>query len=211
MASSTIRKLITNFVDNSNPRIVDFKKNEMILRQNEDNRDIGFVLDGIVYLCAENQDYERNILCILRQGDCFSRFMLLPSDHAPSYLIAKCQTRIVFFQREELEQWQDKHSSQTENFISSVNEQLQRDILTQTYILHQKTLRKKLICYFKNESDYQNSRNLTLPVPYSDLADYLAVDRSAMMKEIAKMKRDNLIAGQNRTLFLLAPLFHEEP
>ena len=89
MASSTIRKLITNFVDNSNPRIVDFKKNEMILRQNEDNRDIGFVLDGIVYLCAENQDYERNILCILRQGDCFSRFMLLPSDHAPSYLIAK--------------------------------------------------------------------------------------------------------------------------
>ena len=29
------------------------------------------------------------------------------------------------------------------------------------------------------------------------------IKRPLMMKEIAKMKRDNLIAGQNRTLFLL--------
>lgn len=210
MADSTIRENIKSFINHLHPRIVEYKKNEIILRTNQDSREIGCVLEGTVYLCAEDQNYERNILCILREGNCFSKALLLPSDTAASYLITKYPTRIAYFQREELVNWHRKHPFETDDFVSLMRNQLEKDLLSQNYILHQKTLRRKLICYLKKESDDQNSRNLTIPIPFSDLADYLGVDRSALMKEIAKMKEEQLITGKNHGLTLHASLFHED-
>ena len=210
MADSTIRKMITSFIKKLHPRVVEYKKNEMILRSTQDSLEIGCVLDGMVYLCAEDQDYERHILCILREGECFSSTLLLPSNVTASYLITKYPTRIAFFQGDELTNQLNKQPQETYEFVCAMREQLEKNLLAQSYILHQKTLRNKLTCYFKKESAYQNSRNLKLPIPYSDLADYLGVDRSALMKEISKMKEEQLISGKNHTLVLDATLFHED-
>ena len=49
----------------------------------------------------------------------------------------------------------------------------------------------------------QGSEIIELPFPYADLADYLAVDRTSMMKEIGKMKKEGLLAGKNHRLTLL--------
>ena len=209
MANSTIRKSVKYFIKKLHPRIVEYKKNEIIPNSNLDIIEFGYILEGMVYLCAENQDYERNILCIFQEDECCSSALLFPSNAAASYLITKQPTKIAFFQADELTSWLLKQPLETYQFIFALKERLEENLLIKNYILHQKTLRNKLICYFKKLSVRQNSRNIKLPIPYSDLADYLAVDRSALMKEISKMKKEQLISGKNHSLTLEDSLFQE--
>ena len=45
-----------------------------------------------------------------------------------------------------------------------------------------------------------------LPLPLSDLADYLSVDRSAMMREIKKMNEENIIISEKRKITVIEDL-----
>jgi DNA-binding Lrp family transcriptional regulator len=54
--------------------------------------------------------------------------------------------------------------------------------------------------FFKNEVEIQESKTITVPIPFTDLADYLSIERTAMMKEIKKLKDEEIIIGKNRKL-----------
>ena len=56
------------------------------------------------------------------------------------------------------------------------------------------------MAYIKFECEAQQSDTIKVPIPYSDLAEFLGIDRSAMMKELSKMKEENLIIGQKKTI-----------
>ena len=47
------------------------------------------------------------------------------------------------------------------------------------------------------------SSEINLPVSLSDLADYLSVDRSAMMREMKKMKQEEMISAKGSKITLL--------
>ena len=44
--------------------------------------------------------------------------------------------------------------------------------------------------------ELKGNDSFDIPVSLSDLADYLSVDRSAMMREIKKMKNENIIIAK---------------
>ena len=67
-------------------------------------------------------------------------------------------------------------------------------------ILANKTIRNKLLAYFKIMSNKNKSSVIYLPYTYSDLADYLGVDRSAMYRELRSLKDDGLITTKNRRI-----------
>lgn len=70
-------------------------------------------------------------------------------------------------------------------------------------VLSKRSIREKLYCYFMQESLRQKSNSFRIPFTMSDLADYLSVDRSAMMRELKKMKEDGLLSSEKRTVRLL--------
>ena len=43
----------------------------------------------------------------------------------------------------------------------------------------------------------------TLPISFTELAEYLSVDRSAMTREISYLKEDNLIKTNGRRITIL--------
>ena len=51
--------------------------------------------------------------------------------------------------------------------------------------------------YIKKE---KGKNTFTLPLPLSDLADYLSVDRSAMMREIKKLNEEKIIVSDKRKI-----------
>ena len=69
-------------------------------------------------------------------------------------------------------------------------------------ILSNKTIRNKLLAYFKVISKKNNSKIIYLPYNYTDLADYLGVDRSAMYRELKHLKDEGLIETKNRKITL---------
>jgi CRP-like cAMP-binding protein len=70
-------------------------------------------------------------------------------------------------------------------------------------ILTKKSTREKLLEYFHEESNKQFSRNLYLPFNLTELAEYLSVDRSAMMREIKRLREDKIIESSGKHIRLL--------
>ena len=68
-------------------------------------------------------------------------------------------------------------------------------------IISQRTLRGKLLTMFEYLSD-DSGGSFTLPMPYTDLADYLAVDRSAMMRELKQLNAEGVITSVKRRVSL---------
>ena len=73
-----------------------------------------------------------------------------------------------------------------------------RKSLVHVDMLCQRTLRSKLMSFFEYLESEEKSNSFTLPLPFSDLADYLGVDRSAMMREIKKLNEEKIISNDKR-------------
>ena len=71
-------------------------------------------------------------------------------------------------------------------------------------LLSKKTIRDKLVSYFKILSENTFSKTFTLPLSLTDLADYLSIDRSAMMRELKTLKDEGFInkTGKNKITLL---------
>lgn len=70
-------------------------------------------------------------------------------------------------------------------------------------ILSKKSIRDKLLTYFNLISNKNFNKTFTLPFSLTDLADYLCVDRSAMMRELSHLKEEGFIEKKGKKITLL--------
>lgn len=68
----------------------------------------------------------------------------------------------------------------------------------------QRRLREKLLSYFSRQASLAGGQAFCLPLNRQQLADYLAVDRSALCRELARMQRDGLMTLRGRRVTLHA-------
>ena len=64
-------------------------------------------------------------------------------------------------------------------------------------------LREKLLCYFRQQTEKSGEDVFTLPFSLSVLADYIATDRSAMMRELRHLKEQGIVCTDGRQIRLL--------
>lgn len=62
-----------------------------------------------------------------------------------------------------------------------------------TNVLLGRTIRDKLICYFKNCAEEAGSNVFDLKITLTCLADLVFADRSAMMRELKKLREDGIV------------------
>lgn len=70
-------------------------------------------------------------------------------------------------------------------------------------LLTKRSTRDKLLAYFSLLSNQNLNKSFTIPFSLTDLADYLSVDRSAMMREIKLLKEDGFIEKNKNRITLL--------
>ena len=68
-----------------------------------------------------------------------------------------------------------------------------RDLMRKVEVVSKRTIREKLLAYLSIQAQIQDSRYLQIPLGRVELAEYLCVDRSALTRELVKMKEDGLI------------------
>lgn len=74
---------------------------------------------------------------------------------------------------------------------------------TRIEILSKRTIRDKLLTYFSILSGQSFSKNITLPISMTSLADYLSVDRSAMSRELKYLVDEGFISRSGNKIKLL--------
>lgn len=74
---------------------------------------------------------------------------------------------------------------------------------TRIELLTQRTIRDKLLIYFHIISTNKQSSSFELPLSLTDLADYLSIDRSAMMRELKLLKEEGFVEKIGNRITLL--------
>lgn len=77
------------------------------------------------------------------------------------------------------------------------------DLNTRIELLSKRTIREKLLAYFTIISTQNMSKSFAIPFSLTDLADYLSIDRSAMMRELSNLKTDGIIEKNGNRITLL--------
>jgi len=60
--------------------------------------------------------------------------------------------------------------------------------------ISKKTIRGKVLAYLSSEAGQQDSNDITVPFNRQQLAEYLAVDRSALSAELSRMQKEGIIS-----------------
>ena len=84
------------------------------------------------------------------------------------------------------------HHRLIENMVKIIADK-NRDLMRKVDVVSKRTIREKLLAYLSIQAQVQDSRYFEIPLGRVELAEYLCVDRSALTRELAKMKEDGLI------------------
>ncbi len=94
------------------------------------------------------------------------------------------------------------HSRLIMNF-TKIQAHRNRELTAKLEHLSQRTTREKLLSYLSEQSRRAGSTSFEIPFNRQQLADYLAVDRSAMSAELGRMRDDGLIKFDRNRFRLL--------
>ena len=183
-----------NLLQSVNANDVTYGKNELIeLPKNK----MGIVVRGVVYITNTDEDGRRTISEILFENDLIGSDMLVSYE---TYIVSKSKTQILFFDMDKVFETQNKRLCDNLHslLISASDRRLER-----INILSKKTTEKKLSFYFTALSKKQKNKKTVVPISYSDLADFLCVDRSSMMSEMSKMQNDGKIRINKKQVEIL--------
>ena len=95
-----------------------------------------------------------------------------------------------------------RHSTLVQNMLKLVADKAQ--ILScRVDVLSRRSIREKLLCYFRQLAQQAGGSTFTLPFSLSTLADYIATDRSAMMRELKRLREEGSVRSDGRQFTLL--------
>lgn len=166
---------------------------------------VGIVLEG--YLEVIKRDYEghRSIIETLEPMQVFGT--TISSLNSYDYDIETIlDSKIILIDYNNILNFLEKGNHSYQKFLTNLLVIVTNKISEKNEriaILTQKSIRNKLLEYFKITSLKNNSRHIYIPTTYSELAEYLAVDRSAMSRELKNLKNEGFIDIKNKKITLL--------
>ncbi len=70
-------------------------------------------------------------------------------------------------------------------------------------VILKRTIREKLLCYFERRAKETKSNSFELQFNLTGLADYVFADRSAMMRELKKLKEEGVVKIDKKKITLI--------
>lgn len=182
-----------------------FKKNITILSNVKNENIIGIVISGYIQLIQNDDNGNRIIIEDFEENDIFgSMFSSIASDEYD--MVTKEETKVIVIEYNRIFDIAVNNYSFCNQFIQNLlyilsdkfNEKNKR-----IEILTKKTIRNRLLEYFKIMVKKNGSKNIYLPFNFTELADYLAVDRCAMSRELKNLKDEGFIEIKSKKITLL--------
>ncbi len=178
-------------------RTVSYKKGEVIFAAGSMVTEIGLVLSGSVRIEHTDLWGDKGILNITPAGGVFAEsYACIPDEPMLVDAVANEDSDILFINVPGLFSFGPLWESQNKLIQNLLMISAEKNLQLSRRSLHTspKTIRGRLFSYFSQQVSAQGSSRITIPFDRQQLADYLNLDRSALSKELGKMKRDGLIA-----------------
>ena len=171
---------------------------------------VGVVQKGKASLLKTDLNGVHTIFEQLRPGGVFGDVLAFSGTDASFFIVCDEDCEILFIDYEHIVKRCEKacthHSVVVQNLVKLMSEKTQA-LSEHLEILSRRTIREKLLAYFVTAATKNKNYYFTLPFSQTSLADYICVDRSAMVRELKKMSRDGIIEMDKRNVKLCAQYF----
>lgn len=183
-----------------------FEDGEYICRMGTAATDFAMMLDGMGQVIRENFWGGEERFEVLGPGSLFGpEFACAQATILPVGLIAVEKCEVVFMEYKRMINVCNLacgfHNRLLQNMLRILAEQ---NVRMDRNIRHmaRKTTREKLLSYLSEEAVKNGGPSFEVPFSRQELADYLAVDRSAMSSELGKLQKEGFLEAK-RNWFLL--------
>lgn len=169
-----------------------YERGELIFP--EEIPETGIVLNGVMKVYKNDLSGGINIIEYIEPGELL--YKAAPAVNV-TYICAK-KTEVAYFDRDKIL----KEPHLAERFVCMMEKNIFR-LRERTAALCGRSIREKLKAYFEVIAAKKGKNSFTVPVGMVELANLLSVDRSAMSREIRKMKDENILKMEKRTVTIL--------
>ena len=174
-----------------------YQKDEIIYSRGKVITEIGIILSGSAQIESDDIWGNRSVLNVIGPGGIFAEaYACVPNEPLMVNVAANDNCEVLFLNMARIFGADENICPFYAKFISNLivvcakkNLELSRRI----FHTSSKTIRGRLMSYFSQQVSLQKSDRITIPFDRQQLADYLGVDRSALSKELGKMKNDGLL------------------
>lgn len=165
-----------------------YSKNEIIVRPFEKQSKMGIVTRGS--LVSSRTDSEGNviILSVLQKGEMFGQALSNTDLLADVSVSAQVESSVVWLDVKNLSIAEDYTIKFMHNLVKTLSEKL-LDFNFRINVLSKKTIREKVLTMLSKQKESE----IILSFNRNELADYLGVNRTALSRELSKMKSDGVI------------------
>ena len=184
-----------------------FTAGQTILVCGEQQEMIGVLLSGSAELVRLHPDGSRTVLETMDEGSVFGEELAFTGFCDGSAVIAcREDCRILFMRYDQItkrcENACDCHSQVVTNLFRLLSRK-SLHLSQRIEVLSCRSIREKLLCFFHQQSDLNASRSFPLPFSLSARAEYISADRSAMMRELKKLREENVVRTEGHSVTLL--------
>ena len=174
-----------------------FKKGDIVAFEAENIKHIGIIVSGAVDMIKEDLWGNKTMLVRMKRDELFGETFACGSDNLSvvTFLVSE-DAKILFMPFDRVMHSCTMacvfHHRLIENMVHIIANK-NRDLMQKVEVISKRTIRERLLAYLSIQAQIQGSRYFEIPFGRVELAEYLCVDRSALTRELAKMKDDGMI------------------
>ncbi len=185
-------------------KTISYKKDTTIISNLANTNIIGIIISGNANLIRNDYNGNRIVLEKLEKGSIFGEVFSSYSDELSVIATEDCS--VITFDYEHIIKRCKKSCPHHNEVINNMLQILAKKVSVMNNridVLTKKTIREKLLEYFSIQEKENISKTFYLKLNYTELADYLGVDRSALMRELKNLKNEGFIETKLNKIKLL--------
>ena len=190
-----------------------FQKGDTIFRAGSPVDEFGLVLSGSVNIVVNLYWGNSIIFGHMGKGEVFAEnYAAVPGKELLCDVVACEDTQVLFLKMQSVMTTCRMGCAYHNRIIQNMLRiSAQNNLNMSSRMMHtaSKSLRERLLSYLSEQALERGSAHFTIPFNRQQLADYLAVNRSAMSNELSKMQEEGLITYRKNE-FILNETVHDE-
>jgi len=180
-----------------NARYKTYKKNDIIIEAGHPTDEFGILLEGSAHSIKWDASGKLVIISLIEKGGAIGVLLAAkPNQVSPLTVQATSPTTVMMIPFQKLitrcEKNCPNHEKLIQNYISILAEK-GLELHERINCLLEPTVREKILAYLNKIAHEQQSQTITLPINRNIMAEYLNVERSALSRELSRMKKDGII------------------
>lgn len=191
------------------PEEAHFEKNQIIWNMGDRVQSCAVILSGAVRAESVNPAGEHNLMARHGAGSLVGDVLMsTPGGTSPVYVIASQPVTLIFLAFSAImggcSRCCPEHLQLRENLIAQIARKFWVQRQRMQYLsLH--SLRGRIASYLLDRGKEQGTAMLTIGGTREDLADFLCVNRSALSRELGRMKQEGILDFYRETFRILDP------